>query len=153
MQDKILEELYLIKKRLENLIQDRIVFYTKHETDLNRIESIIINDTCELFNTTIRDIISRKKENEYVIARTLISVFLYHINKYSSNKIGNILNRDHSTIIDKLKKFKYLYETQNPFLITNLNYLLSNVSRDGVDIFNLREFISHIKIIKYVKIR
>ncbi len=66
----------------------------------------ILNAVCEQYGYTIKELISRKRQKTLVESR---HVAMYMCRRYigmSYNEIGDIFNRDHSTIVYVLHKFK-----------------------------------------------
>ncbi|UUM19814.1 DnaA/Hda family protein [Mycoplasma sp. 1578d] len=66
----------------------------------------IIERVCKYYQIHSREIYSKTRRSNVVIARHMIINLIKIILDYSSTKIGQILNKDHSTILNAFKKFE-----------------------------------------------
>ena len=69
----------------------------------------LLDTVSNVTGVSIKDMVSRRREREYVTARHIAIQVLLDETDMSCNEIARILNRDHTTIIwvrDKMKKRK-----------------------------------------------
>ena len=66
----------------------------------------ILNAVCEHYGYTIKQLISRKRQKTLVEARHIAIYMCRSYINMSYNEIGDIFNRDHSTIVHALHKHK-----------------------------------------------
>lgn len=70
------------------------------------IEQDIINDVADIYGITVDNILSRRRIRRYVDARAVICYLLCVIRGFSTTEVGEILNRNHSSIVYFNKKTK-----------------------------------------------
>lgn len=77
----------------------------------------IINKACLLWGVSREDALGRSRKVPIPFARTMIAKTIREVYGYPFMKIGDILNRDHATIIHYLKiydaEYKYNKEFRN----------------------------------------
>ncbi|UUD36214.1 DnaA/Hda family protein [Mycoplasmopsis citelli] len=66
----------------------------------------IIERVCKYYKITSSEIYSKTRKSEIVIARHMVINLINIILNYSSTKIGHILKKDHTTILNAIKKFE-----------------------------------------------
>jgi chromosomal replication initiator protein len=91
------------------------------------MKQIIIESVVRATDVSMEDIQSKLRLREVVEARHLICYFLRNHTMMPLQKIGNLINRDHSTVIHGYKTVKNLIETDADFrALTNLvNHYIS----------------------------
>jgi chromosomal replication initiator protein len=72
---------------------------------------------------SIDDIIGKTRKSEAVIARHIFCGVLKNEYKYSLTFIGNILSRDHTTIINAVRQYMYRKHTETEFQLHADNIL------------------------------
>lgn len=83
---------------------------------INRSKNIIIDIVSKYLNISIDDIKSKNRKSEVTEARNICAFLLKNYTELTLSNIGKELgNRDHSTIINCIKKSKDLIETDNLF--------------------------------------
>lgn len=78
---------------------------------------VIINESCKVFDADPSDIVKKSRAQRVVNARHFVSWFLVKNMGMSLSSVGRDVlgGRDHSTIINSIKKFSNLYETEDLF--------------------------------------
>lgn len=95
------------------------VGFRKKYDFLNRVGSplskqYILHIVCKECDVTITDVLSPKRNREFVIARSILSVIL--LKKFTLIEIGELLgNRTHATIINLKRKFNIDYNNDENF--------------------------------------
>lgn len=83
---------------------------------LNTNEKIIADAICSVFNVTMAEITASNKGCEIVCdARKALSVELKNRLKYSDERIGELCNRDHSSVSIMRKRFNDIYDADSTF--------------------------------------
>lgn len=70
------------------------------------IEQDIISDVADIYGITVDNILSRRRIRRYVDARAVVSYILCATQGFSTNEVGRVLNRNHSSIVYFNKKTK-----------------------------------------------
>jgi len=70
------------------------------------IEQDIISDVADIYGITVDNILSRRRIRRYVDARAVVCYLLCSIRGFSTTEVGEILNRNHSSIVYFNKKTK-----------------------------------------------
>ena len=101
------EKYYLAKLHKKNKEIEKLKNYIKNpirksDYTLNNILSIV----AQLTDVLQQDILGRSRETEIINARHLFCYISYIHNRYSLKKIGEFLNRDHSTVINSIKQYQ-----------------------------------------------
>ena len=65
----------------------------------------IIQTVCKTWSTSLDDVCGKSRKQEVVYTRMTIAYFLRQYTKLSTTEIGNLINRDHSTIVHYLKAY------------------------------------------------
>ena len=63
----------------------------------------IIQTVCKTWNVSLGNVCGRSRKQDVVYTRMTIAYFLRQYTKLSMTEIGNLINRDHATIIHYLK--------------------------------------------------
>lgn len=63
----------------------------------------IIQTVCKTWNRSLDDVCGKSRKQDVVYTRMTIAYFLRQYTKLSTTEIGNLINRDHTTIIHYLK--------------------------------------------------
>lgn len=74
---------------------------------------IIINSSCEYFNIKLATIQGKSQKREFVFPRQAIMYFLTEYTDLTYKIIGNIFNRDHTTVIHSKDTIKDLVTTDD----------------------------------------
>jgi chromosomal replication initiation ATPase DnaA len=122
-------------KRLKNEI-------LRPKCDINNIEADwtdTMRVCCQIYDVTPDQIISHYRKQHIVYARHLFCYLCRKHLKMTFLSVGNILNRDHSSIINSVNVFSGLIEYDR---ITNQHYqkaveLLDNYLQERIDADNL----------------
>lgn len=75
----------------------------------------IISEECDV---SLPEIISRCRKKEVVNARFIFCTVMKKHFKYSLTRIGNIVGRDHTTVIHAIREFNNRYENEDYFKST-----------------------------------
>lgn len=77
----------------------------------------VVRATCDVLNVDINDLIGKTRKKEVVEARHIISFILVKRVGLTLKTVGQLYlgGRDHTTIINSLKKFDNLYDTEESF--------------------------------------
>ncbi|WP_406614101.1 helix-turn-helix domain-containing protein [Mycoplasma corogypsi] len=67
---------------------------------------MVVKTVAKYYNVSTKDIMSRTRKGPIVVARHVIMYLLSDVLKMSSNEIGKFFERDHSTVLNALNKFK-----------------------------------------------
>lgn len=65
----------------------------------------IIQTVCKTWNRSLDDVYGKSRKQDVVYTRMTIAYFLRQYTKLSTTEIGNLINRDHTTIIHYLKAY------------------------------------------------
>ena len=79
-----------------------------HFVLIHRVQYIqhILDVVCEHLNVKPEDIKSKKRNEDIVIPRQIVMYLCSEYTDYSSTKIGEFLNKDHSTVLHGVQKLK-----------------------------------------------
>lgn len=94
---KEIKPITITKKRVK-------VVYLFHDIKPKKPDEVF-DEVCEKLKLTKQQILSKKRTSNLLIARCLVCYYL-KCSGCSLSEIGRILNRDHSTIINSLKKYE-----------------------------------------------
>jgi chromosomal replication initiator protein len=83
--------------------------------ELNITPDNIIETVAEYFNISIEDILSNTREKKVVYPRQIITYLLRDILGMSFKNIGQLLNKDHSTIIHSYEKISLMLATTKTY--------------------------------------
>ena len=103
---------FLLKKRGE--IDNRLLIFKKKRITCSKINDIIAF-ICSDFLISKAELLSKKRIRNYSDARKIISYLLRKNTLLSFVEIGEILKRDHSTIIMQINTANCLLETDKKF--------------------------------------
>lgn len=70
--------------------------------EINKVISI----TCEYFKVSVEDVLGINRKKNLVTCRTIISEILTEELELTRVKVGNIMNRDHSSVVHSLQVHK-----------------------------------------------
>lgn len=89
---------------------------------------VVIEEACKVFNADPRNIDKRTRAQEIVNVRHFVSWFLVKQMGMTLKAVGiEVLGgRDHTTVINSIKKFSNLYETEELFK-ENSNLIVENL--------------------------
>jgi chromosomal replication initiator protein len=78
---------------------------------------VIIEEACKVFDASPSDIVKRTRAQRVVNARHFVAWFLVKNLGMSLSSVGRDVlgGRDHTTIINSIKKFSNLYDTEDLF--------------------------------------
>lgn len=65
----------------------------------------IIQTVCKTWDRSLDDVCGKSRKQDVVYTRMTIAYFLRQYTKLSTTEIGNLINRDHATIIHYLKAY------------------------------------------------
>lgn len=83
------------------------------DRDVN--EEAMINQICEIIGVTVNQFKGKTRKREVVTSRIMFSYFMKKFTTRSLAYIGSRMNRDHATIMNQLKTFNNLIETDKEF--------------------------------------
>lgn len=66
-------------------------------------DHVIMQEVAKEFSVTPDDLVTQSRKWKYVIPRKVCWLFLYEVNGYSHEKIGNLFNRHRSSVSIGLK--------------------------------------------------
>lgn len=77
----------------------------------------VVRATCEVLNVERDDLVGKTRKKEVVEARHIISFILVKRVGLTLKRVGQYYlgGRDHTTVINSIKKFDNLYETEETF--------------------------------------
>lgn len=113
----------ILSKTLEEVYASAIHFISK-EVDHTLIKfgnthrknkAIYIKAVCNVYDVNFEDLVSKMRERILVEPRQVLGVLLYVGGGYSLNAAGEIIGRDHSTILYYKKTVKNLYSTDSGY--------------------------------------
>jgi len=87
----------------------------------------IISEECDV---SLSEIISRCRKKEVVNARFIFCAVMKKHFTYSLTRIGNIVGRDHTTVIHALTEFKNRYKNEDYFKST-VNKIYNKIGIDN----------------------
>ena len=87
---------------------------------------LILDIVCEHYSVSKNDILSNKRNAEYVLARQLVMYLCQKLTKLTYIRIGKFLDRDHSTVINGLKKIKENMDNNDDFTNT-VNIIIEKI--------------------------
>ena len=79
------------------------------------IENIIIKEVCDYYHVTIEEMKYRSRLRELVKVRQLIMFFCRKYTILSSEAIGKLINRDHSTVLSGIKNVQDQFDTDKNY--------------------------------------
>lgn len=90
----------------------QVQFFLKETTPEKLIEA-----TCEVLNIEHKQLVGKTRKREVVEARHIISFILVKKAGMTLEKVGMkyLGGRDHSTVINSLRQFNALYDTEEQF--------------------------------------
>lgn len=96
----------------------------------------LIKSVAAKFSLTPRQLLSSSHEKHLVVARSAIVLILRQEHGYSLTRIGNILNRHHTTIMYSEQMAKKHYEESQAFreIVDSLSKTVRPVKRDELGI-------------------
>lgn len=77
--------------------------------------AIIIAAICEIYGITYADLKEQKRHRNIVDARHTFCYLMWKYTRNSTSQIGEYINRDHSTVINSIKRSKNFIETDYQF--------------------------------------
>ena len=80
-----------------------------------RQPDLIIKEVCTEFDVRLDDVMSDKRDRDYVYARHMICLLLRERTLLTLKRIGYMLSRDHTTIIYSVKSASNLIETYDVY--------------------------------------
>lgn len=96
----------MIKDRLNNMhpylyagLNRNKTFDRNLKKKKNLPVDLILDSVCEFFNVDKELVLSASRKRELVVPRQIIMQFMREYTPLSTNQIGRIMNRDHSTVI------------------------------------------------------
>jgi chromosomal replication initiator protein len=89
---------------------------------------VIIEEACKVFDADPSDVVKRTRAQRVVNARHFVAWFLVKNLGMSLSSVGKDIlgGRDHTTVINSIKKFSNLYETEELFK-ENSNLIVENL--------------------------
>lgn len=75
----------------------------------------IIQTVCKTWNRSLDDVCGKSRKQEVVYTRMTIAHFLRQYTTLSTTEIGNLINRDHATIIHYLKAYESEFRFNGEF--------------------------------------
>lgn len=102
-------------------VRDRMLFRNKITSD-NPME--ILFHTCNMLDLDVNDVLSKKRNKDFVTARMIAIGLTCKANIYTLKEIGLIYKRDHSTIIYNRDTFNDLIDIKDKYFNTKLNKVL-----------------------------
>lgn len=76
---------------------------------------------CSVFNCNVNDFNTVKRKREVVYARMIVAGYLRYSCFYSLTKIGDLLCRDHATILHYLRQLKNHRDTRDKLFVESIN--------------------------------
>lgn len=75
----------------------------------------ILDKGCKLWGVTMNDVLGRSRKQPIPLVRAMIAKTIREVYGYPFMKIGDILNRNHATIIHYLKMYDAEYKYNKEF--------------------------------------
>ena len=91
----------------------------------------IINFAAEYFHISVKDMVSKSRKREIVQARMTVMNVLYVNKGISVTRIGQLFNRDHTTVVNAKKVVANLIET-DPNFQAAYNHFVDQLRLEGV---------------------
>jgi chromosomal replication initiation ATPase DnaA len=73
----------------------------------------LLTDYCECMGCVKADLLSRVKSQDTVLVRQLFAYILVKILGFSTTKAGEVLNRDHATMIHSVNRVEDMFFTKD----------------------------------------
>lgn len=96
-------------------------------------EDEIIRCVCKVLEVDTADLVTPNRCEEYADARFIIFQLLREHTQLSFKRIGQLFNRDYSTVLYGVKKFKELYDSNHKPFLSKLKKVTDEL---GMDFFN-----------------
>lgn len=90
----------------------------------------IIQIVCDHFKVSVRDVLGESQFRSMVRPRHMIMFLLREHMNFSTKHIGNVLDRDHSTVVSALKKMRKQASTC-PEMIAHLEEIRERIRMSG----------------------
>ena len=104
-----------VNNHLSRLIEE----YNKTKID----ETIILSNIANLFGIKKEDLTSKSQSRESVLPRQMAMFMLRNELKLPYIKIGNIFDKDHSTVISSIKRVEERIKSRDHVTINHINQL------------------------------
>lgn len=95
------------------------------ETQISATVEDVLNEVCEIFNLSVDQIRSKNKQMQLLFPRYIISYVCYTLEMATFKKIGNVLERDHSSILVSNQKVKDWMDAKDPAFLYYWNVFVS----------------------------
>ncbi|WBP84022.1 helix-turn-helix domain-containing protein [Mycoplasmopsis edwardii] len=82
------------------------IFKDQFSLPTNATPDLIIKKVSSYYKVSTREIIGKTRKKEIVIARHICIILMDNLLNMSSTEIGKVLNKDHTTVLNALKKSK-----------------------------------------------
>ena len=88
----------------------------------------VIYVVAKYFNTNMGEVYSKKRNLNIVLARQISQYIVhYHLN-YNLVQTGQIFNRDHSSVINSIKKFNDIMVTKDPIAFGKIHKIFDKLN-------------------------
>ena len=93
----------------------------------------IIQTVCKIWNVSLGDVCGRSRKRDVVYTRMTIAYFLRQYTKLSTTEIGNLINRNHATIIHYLKAYDSEFRFNKDFrnFAESIKEVLDDILKDS----------------------
>jgi chromosomal replication initiation ATPase DnaA len=90
---------------------------------------VIIEEACKVFDVDPSDVVKRTRAQKVVNARHFVAWFLVNKLGMTLTSVGKDVlgGRDHTTVINSIRKFSNLYETEDLFK-DRANLIMENIT-------------------------
>ena len=85
------------------------------QVNLPKNEDTILLIACSLFDVTVEDVLSNKRDRKLVDARSFYSKYVYSLGTNTYIAIGKKLNRHHASIINNVKTITDIIHTDKVY--------------------------------------
>ena len=83
----------------------------------NNSEELVVKVVSEIFNVSVEDMESKGRGRPLLYARKFVWYYLKYSTEMSLSALGKLFNRDHSTVINSLEDYDWLYDNVPSFRI------------------------------------
>lgn len=111
---EVLLDLIVLRDQINSVLVKLRMAHSVNITNVDTsITSAAINLTLNMSGTTLTQIKSKARDTRFVAPRQIISVLLKNYTTLSLEKIGEIINRDHTTVMHSLKVMENARDTND----------------------------------------